>query len=291
MDYFYIIANRQKSQNREICAFIKDYLELRGKTCIIDEGISNGRNINSLNSYRYTNPNSVPENTQCVLVIGGDGTLIQAARDLMTRKLPMIGINNGTLGYLAEVDFEGIPYVLDCLINDQYNIEHRMMLHGIITQNQRQIVSDFALNDIVLTRGRNMKVNYYNIYVNGELLNKYTADGIIISTPTGSTAYSLSAGGPLVDPKASLILITPISPHSLHNRSVILSSNSHIAIEVSSVSDKEVEPCYAYFDGNEVAKLDFSDMVEIHRATFTTKIIKVNHVSFMEILRRKMADR
>jgi NAD+ kinase len=288
MDYFYVIANKQKEKNKEISLFIKEYLEMRGKVCVIDYGI-NGNKEDS--SYRYTDPKNVPLNTECVLVIGGDGTLIQAARDLMTRKLPMIGINNGTLGYLAEVDFEGIPYVLDCLMSNQYQIENRMMIHGLVSQGNQQTVSNFALNDIILTRGKNMKVNYYNIYVNGELLNKYTADGIIISTPTGSTAYSLSAGGPLVEPKASLFVITPISPHSLHNRSVILSSDSQIAIEVSSVSDKEVEPCYAYFDGNEVAKLNFGDMVEVHKSTFTTKIVKVNHVSFMEILRRKMSDK
>ncbi|KIR01662.1 NAD kinase [Lachnospiraceae bacterium TWA4] len=291
MKYFYIVENKQKERNPEISAFIREYLEMKGKVCLIDHEIENINESEDLMEYRYTDPRKVPENTECVIVIGGDGTLIQAARDLMVRKLPMIGINNGTLGYLAEVDTEGIPYALDCLIEDRYEIENRMMIHGRAYRDGEQIASNFALNDVVLTRGQNMKVNYYNIYVDGELLNKYTADGIIISTPTGSTAYSLSAGGPFVDPKASLFIVTPISPHSIHSRSIVLSSDAKIVIEISSVSDKKAEPCYAYFDGNEVAKLEFGDVMDIHKSMFTTKIIKINRVSFMEILRRKMADR
>jgi NAD+ kinase len=133
-----------------------------------------------------------------------------------------------------------------------------------------------------------MKVNYYNIYVDGELLNKYTADGIIIATPTGSTAYSLSAGGPFVDPKAEIVIITPISAHTLQNRSIVLSAQSNITVEISSIAEKKVEPCLVFFDGNEMAQLGYKDTIEITKADFTTQIIKVSNISFLETLRKKM---
>ena len=167
-------------------------------------------------------PSQIPEDTQCVLVIGGDGTLLQASRDLQEKNIPLLGINMGTLGYLAEVEESGVRDALDKLLADEYVVEERMMLEGAAFHNGKQILQDIALNDIVIGRQGRLRILDFRVYVNGEFLNASSADGIILSTPTGSTGYSLSVGGPIVSPEASLILISHIAPHTLNNRSIVL---------------------------------------------------------------------
>ena len=141
---------------------------------------------------------------ECVLVLGGDGTLLQAARDLVDRSIPLLGINMGTLGYLAEIDRKDIFPALDKLIGGEYTVEHRMMLTGTALHSEsRRMLADIALNGIVISRNGRLRVVDFNVYVDGAFLSSYTADGIIISTPTGSTCgYNLSVGGPIVAPEA-----------------------------------------------------------------------------------------
>lgn len=138
----------------------------------------------------------IPEDTQCILVLGGDGTLLQAARDVVHREIPMLGINLGTLGFLAEVDKQSVYAALDKLKEDDYEIEERMMLTGTVWRDDKIVGRDVALNDIVIGRDGHLRVVRFKNYVNNVYLNSYNADGIIISTPTGSTGYSLSCGGP-----------------------------------------------------------------------------------------------
>ena len=204
MDRFYVISNSMKDPEGKIAKEIKAYLNFRGKQCIIQER----QGKESLRSYKYTNANLIPDDTECILVVGGDGTLLQAARDMIERNIPLLGVNKGTLGYLAEVDGDNMEEALDRLIDDNVVIEDRMMLEGCAYSHKKKLLQDFALNDIVIARSGRLQIIDFNIYVNGEFLRSYSADGIIISTPTGSTGYSLSAGGPIVSPEASLILLT-----------------------------------------------------------------------------------
>ena len=140
----------------------------------------------------------------CAVVIGGDGTLILAARELLQREVPILGVNMGTLGYLTEVEVQNLFPALDQLLEGSYTVENRMMLSGTV----KDFRTDVAFNDIVVTRSENLHIVRLNLYVNGVYLTSYQADGLIISTPTGSTAYNLSAGGPIVEPTASLILFS-----------------------------------------------------------------------------------
>lgn len=146
--------------------------------------------------------------------LAGDGTLLQAARDMIERNIPLLGVNKGTLGYLAEVDGDNMEEALDRLIDDNVVIEDRMMLEGCAYSHKKKLLQDFALNDIVIARSGRLQIIDFNIYVNGEFLRSYSADGIIISTPTGSTGYSLSAGGPIVSPEASLIRLRQSTAHA-----------------------------------------------------------------------------
>ena len=267
MNKFYVITNKSKDVSMDTSTRIKKYIEEKGKECILAE-----------------NAQTLPKDTDCVLVLGGDGTLIRAARELHAYDVPMIGINLGTLGYLAEVEVQNIEAAIDQLLSDKPVVEARMMLKGTLN-NQ---LEDVALNDIVLTRLGSLRVIRFNIYVNGEFLNSYQADGMIISTPTGSTAYNLSAGGPIVEPTASMIVVTPICSHALNTSSIVLSAEDEIILEVGEGRDGEIEEAGISFDGDRNIEVHTGDRIVIRKAEETTKLLKLSKVSFLETLRKKM---
>ena len=229
MDIFYIITNHQKDENLEVTRQIQGYLEKHGKVCHIQQEAKLG--IEAEN-YKFTNAAEIPEDVECVLVLGGDGTLIQAARDTMKRNIPLLGFNFGTLGFLAEIEQENMYTALDKLMNDEFYLESRMMLTGTVYRDGKAMETDIALNDIVLNRSGALRTINYEIYVNGDFLYSCPADGIIISTPTGSTGYNLSARGPIVSPSSSMILLTPICPHSLTSSSIVLSAEDQVVVKL-----------------------------------------------------------
>lgn len=285
MERFFIITNLLKDPQLKVAKQIQRYLEAKGKNCIIQECISS----DGIRNYKYTDPSQVPEDIECVLVLGGDGTVLQASRDLVDRNIPLFGINLGTLGYLAEIDRESIEPAMDKLVLDEYVIEERMMLEGSAYHLNKKLMSDIALNDIVISRSGRIRVMDFHIYVNGRFLNFYSADGIIVSTPTGSTGYNLSAGGPIVSPAASMILITPIAPHTLTARSVILPDDAGVKIEIGQRGDI-FEEAEATFDGDTTVKMTSKDYIHIQKSGRTVRLIKTDEISFLEILRRKMSS-
>jgi len=287
MDKFYIIANSEKDPNLETTGFIHNYLIARGKECVVREYQRNNEIITKKEGH-YTDVSWIPEGTECILVLGGDGTLIQAARDTVDRNIPLLGINLGTLGYLAEIEKSGVTDALDSLILDNYIIEPRMMLEGTVYRENAEPVSDIALNDIVINREGPLRVLDYEIVVNGEPLNCYAADGVIVSTPTGSTGYSLSAGGPIVSPKASMIVVTPICPHTLTARSIVLSGGDEIVLRLGSGRRSSREKAFVTFDGEVSVPIITGDYVEVKKSYKTASILKISKVSFLEVLRNKM---
>lgn len=223
-------------------------------------------------------------------MLGGDGTLLQAARDVVDRQIPLLGINLGTLGYLAEIDRESIEPALNHLIADEYTMERRMMLHGAVYHKDERIAEDVALNDIVIGRDGPLRVIRFKNYVNGEFLNAYTADGIIISTATGSTGYSLSAGGPIVSPETNILMMTPVAPHTLNTRSIIFPDGDEITVEIAQGTQKGKGRAIASFDGDTNIPMTVGDRVVIKRSACDTKIIKISNISFLEVLRTKMKN-
>lgn len=284
MDHFYVVTNPSKDVDYKMTYFIRDYLIKRGKSCIVDTGADKGKEEN------YIDISKVDAKTECIIVLGGDGTLLQAAADLADRDIPFLGINLGTLGFLAEVNVSEAGAALDRLIADEYEVEKRMMLHGMKRIADGEVQEDRALNDIVITRKGSLQIIHFNIYVNGQLLHKYHADGVIVATPTGSTGYSLSAGGPVVEPKASLILISPICPHSMQNRSIVLSALDCVTIEIDTGRNGAEQEVEAIFDGNHRISLFTGDRLEIEKSEKTTGIIKLGQMSFLEVLHKKMSD-
>lgn len=284
MDTFYVIANQQKEDCRREARFIRDYLQGHGKKCYTQDSSAHAEN----QRYRYTDASSIPDDVEGVLVLGGDGTLLQASRDLVDTGLPLLGINMGTLGYLAEIDLQTVPVALDRLMGGDYDIEERMMIGGTVYSQNRVIMTDIALNDIVIG-SRFMKVVDVNLFVDDVYLCSYRADGFIISTPTGSTGYSLSAGGPIVEPEASLLLLTPIAPHTLASRSIVLPDNVTVTVEIAKTGSGENEgTAEVLFDGDTSSVLKPGSRVVVRRSEKKARIIKINHTSFVEIMRQKL---
>ena len=286
MDKFYIITNRDKDQNLRFTEELVQYLKEHGKKCQVQQA---ERRVEG--EYHYTDPALIPEDTQCILVLGGDGTLLQAARDVVHREIPMLGINLGTLGFLAEIDKTSIYTALDKLFADDYEIEERMMLTGTVWRGDKITGQDVALNDIVISRvGPPLRVIGFNNYVNDGYLNSYNADGIIIATPTGSTGYSLSCGGPIISPNAAMTVMTPIAPHTLNTRSIIFPEDDVITVELGEGRRQIQENGLASFDGDVEVPMSTGDRIVIKKASVSVKILKLNHLSFVEVLRQKMSN-
>lgn len=274
MDKFFIVTNDGKDPDYIVTDHVRRVLEAAGKTtcqCQKDE-------------QKKIMKEQIPSEVDCVIVIGGDGSLIEAARAFHGQEVFILGINMGTLGYLTEVEVSNIDEALEQIIKGDYTLEDRMMLEGVFDSGEK----DVALNDIVVTRKGVLRVIHFQLYVNGELLNSYEADGIIISTPTGSTAYNLSAGGPIVEPTAAMIVITPICSHALNTSSIVLSAEDEIVIEIGKGRNGTIEEVFTTFDGADMVSLKTGDCVTIRKSKANTKIIKLSKISFLEILRRKM---
>lgn len=286
MDKFFIIANRQKDKELKTARKVEAYLNSKGKSCILREETSEQK----ARSNHYTDVEKIPKDVECIIVIGGDGTLLQAARDVVNRQIPLLGINMGTLGYLAEIDRSSIDGALNHLMLDEYTIEKRMMLNGKVYHKEELIAEDVALNDIVIGRDGPLHVTRFHNYVNGEFLNSYTADGIIIATATGSTGYSLSAGGPIVSPETNILIMTPVAPHTLNTRSVIFPAEDEITVEIGEGSQGCEAKAVVSFDGDTNVPMRTVDRVAIRRSVKDTQIIKISNISFLEVLRRKMKN-
>ncbi len=272
MKHFYLIANPSKTGALDMAEKLETEFLRRGATCVHTRG--------------YTRPEQIPADTECVITLGGDGTLIQAARDLISLDLPMMGINMGNLGYLTQVSREeSLDPVLDALLKDSFTLEKRMMLEGSVTGGKKT-VTGIALNEIVVTRQDVLQMLHFQVYLNGTFFHEYMADGIIAATPTGSTAYNLSAGGPIVTPGAQLMLLTPICAHSLGARSIVLSPEDHISIRLLKQADGRSHS--AVFDGDQVFSLQYGEQLEICRAPKYTTLIQLKNVSFLENIRQKM---
>lgn len=265
---------------------IADYIRSHGRKCFLRDDFLKDREKDS----SRTDPSTIPEETDCIIVLGGDGTLLQAARDVVDRQIPLFGINLGTLGYLAEIDRHSVIPALDHLMEGTYEIEHRMMLQGSVFRGEELLDQDIALNDIVISRENGLRVIQLNTYVNHARLNTYHADGIIISTPTGSTGYSLSAGGPIISPAASLFLMTPLAPHTLGSRSVVLPPEHEITVEIGPGRDEKIEHAAAYFDGDTRVPMITGDRIVIRRSARDTLIVKIHNSSFLETLSKKMSN-
>ena len=284
MKKFALLTNYSKDKRLVYTRMIKTYITENGGSYWIPRYISEP---DKDGDQRY-DFSDMPEDIECVLVLGGDGTLLQAARELLQRHIPLLGINLGTLGFLTSAEKSELPKCLDSVLDDRCSIDERMMLEGVAYHGSEKIQMNIALNDVIIARAGFSRLVELKIYVNGELLSIYNADGIIVSTPTGSTGYSLSAGGPIIFPQTDVIVITPICPHSLQARSLVVSGEDRIMIEIGRRRKTQKEEAMVTFDGRSAQELETGDRIEIYKAQETTQLIRLKGRSFYQVLQNKI---
>lgn len=277
MDKFCIIVNKDRDEQLELTTRVQRFLEEQGKSYVV--------RMESLD-FAEEKWEALPEDTECIIVLGGDGTLIRAANRLLAYDIPMFGINAGTLGYLTGVEATEAEKGLERLCNGTFRVEKRMMLTSEINRQY----ADTVLNEVAITRSGVSRIINLAVYVNGALLDVVSGDGLLISTPTGSTGYNLSAGGAVVKPEAELILITPICPHSLSSRGIVVSAEDEISVEIrQSKRGPEIE-AVATFDGRAARSLQSEDRIVVKRSGYTTKLIQLDERTFFEVLRSKLGS-
>lgn len=226
----------------------------------------------------------VGEGANLIIVLGGDGTLLNVSRHGKRKEVPILGVNLGGLGFLTETSVEELPATLAKVLKGDFGISKRIMLDVSVKREGDSIFSITLLNDAVITKDALARIIDIETYVNNEYLTTYKADGLILSTPTGSTGYSLAAGGPLLYPSLSNIIVTPICPHTLTNRPIILPENVEVRAQLKSKEEKVV----LTIDGQVGFPLQYDDEVTIKKSSHTVNLIKSSSRGYFEILRTKL---
>ena len=221
---------------------------------------------------------------QMVLVIGGDGTMLRAARTVYSKEIPILGINQGYLGFLTEVEVEHLDKAIAQLLSGNYQVERRMMLNAAVYRDGVCIADVNALNDMVVTKGALSRIIRTELYLDEELVEQHYGDGLIFSTPTGSTGYSLSAGGPIVYPSIDVCIMAPICSHSLISRPVIFSPEHTLTVRMESVST----PAMLTVDGQNGVELQQGDLIHIRKAEHDTCLLVLEQRNFFAVLQGKL---
>ena len=286
MDKFLIVTNRDKDKGLQVTGFIQKYLEDRGARCRLAKPLQG----NDALVTGYTDTSSLRNDVDCVLVLGGDGTLLQTVRDFVGMDIPLAGINLGTTGFLAAIDRDELMSGLDALLQDRFTVQKRMMLKGQVFRGERSLQESMAFNDVIVTRSGYSRLVELKIYVDGHLLDIYAADGVIVATPTGSTGYNLSAGGPVVFPQTEMMIITPICPHSLSARSVVVPADAQVVVEVGKRRKTQKEEALVTYDGQTVWNLETGDQVRVERSPIYVPMISIRQNDFFVVLRNKLKN-
>jgi len=224
------------------------------------------------------------DNLGLIIVVGGDGTILRVARDLACWNVPVLGINLGHKGFLAEIEVEQMERFLQYISNNQYSYQERMMMETRLMRGDQELGKYLALNDIVVSRGPFSRIIKVETYVNEDFMESYSGDGVIVSTPTGSTGYSLSAGGPIVNPTMNLFVITPICPHSLYNRSVIINGADTMKLRV----DSRLVQVVLTVDGQVRFALEDEDKIIVKKSEQKIKMVCFHDYSFYRMLHQKL---
>jgi NAD+ kinase len=238
--------------------------------------------------YEVVERDALPQHVDMIVVLGGDGTLLGTAGLIAQAKsdIPILGVNFGSLGFLTEVTLPELFSSLDTAVNGTAQIEERMMLSVVVDAGTRRLIDRIVLNDVVVTQGALSRIIELSVSVDGEFMMRVKADGLIIASPTGTTAYNLSAGGPIVHPQVEGLTITPIAPHTLTNRPVIVPGSSEIRIQPLMHGD-HLET-FATFDGQALLPLKNDHVVCVRRAAKPLRLIRASARGYFQVLREKL---
>ncbi|KAF0156200.1 MAG: NAD+ kinase [Syntrophaceae bacterium] len=274
-----IIANIEKENIAGFAGALKKWLEDRSIKVSLEANIAAA--IGGSGGFKLED---LASKVDLIAVLGGDGTMLRTARYVAQRPVPIVGINMGTFGYLTEVNLNETYVALELILKGDFLTEKRMMLDVKIRRGKKIIGSGIVLNDVVINRGNLSRIVELETVINNQYLTTYKSDGLIISTPTGSTAYSLSAGGPIVFPGKDLIIINPICPHTLTNRPIIFPENSDLQITLWSKESGAT----VTLDGQESYRISSGDVMMIRKSKHYTRLVLSPHRSYGEILRSKL---
>jgi len=279
---FGIFGNTTKDELTATLQIVVDRLQENNYEFLINDSLQTSFPIASSNKKFFAPAATVAETCDILISLGGDGTMLSTAYIAHQYDKPVLGINLGKLGFLAEVDIKGIEQLFNDIKNSRYSIEERIVLVG----NCKNVSCDefFAVNDLVIDKGAWPKMIELTIAVEEEYVTTFSADGLIVATPTGSTGYSLSVGGPIVSPKAEVITLSPISPHSLTMRPLVLPSNGKIYITADSLHTKVQINC----DGQRVMEFAPPLQIVISKSEKPLRLVHMDSVNYFEILRSKL---
>ncbi|MBP2653015.1 MAG: ppnK [Firmicutes bacterium] len=275
-----LFPNTNKSNVTPILDRIVAYLKERQVRVLLADDVAEVTNYHELAFKREQIKNEI----NLAVSLGGDGTLLQTVREVAPAGVPVCGINLGQLGFLTEIEIADLDQALDRLILGNYTLQERLMLDAVLVRDNRETYLSSALNDVVVTKGGCSRMIRLKLYIDGELTAKYPADGLILSTSTGSTGYSLSAGGPIVSPGLNVIVVTPICPHALHARSMVVSENEELRLAINAAHDDII----LTIDGQNVFNLLPSDEILIRRSATCAKFIRISSEGYFHRLRLKL---
>lgn len=270
MDNFCLIVNEEKDAEHSVANVIKSYLE-KSEKCV--------------KIFSHREEICPEEDTAMAIVLGGDGTVIQVAKKIAGKKIPILGVNLGTLGFLTEVERPRMYQALDAVLSGRYSVEKRMVLSGSIESGEKR---SLAVNEIIVGKKDIGRMITTSVWVNDELMDTYVADGVLVATPTGSTAYNLSAGGPVLSPNMEALVITPICPHSLNKRSLVVSSEDSIRIQVEKTRESYIDEASVRCDGEVSWTAQTGDVVYIQKAEESFDVVSIRDVGFFEKMRSKL---
>ncbi|MDH7499494.1 MAG: NAD(+)/NADH kinase [candidate division NC10 bacterium] len=275
-----IVAKPRGPEVRQVVKELLEWLEGKGLEVFFDQDSAAlaGREGQGLRK------SQLPSQVDLLIVLGGDGTLLSVARLVGVRGIPILGVNLGALGFLTEIPLEELYSTLEEVLAGRYQFSDRMMLTAHIHRQGEWIAEYSVLNDVVINKGALARIIEMETYIDSEYVTTYRADGLIISTPTGSTAYSMAAGGPIIYPSLQSLVLTPICPHTLTNRPLVIPNG--VKIEVILISEKE--DVYLTLDGQVGFALRYRDVLEVKSAEHTIRLIKSSHRSYYEVLRTKL---
>ena len=274
-----IIAKPHGEMVREIVNKVLLYLDRADRDVLFDK-----RTADVLGRTDYAGDSEIKEKADLIVVLGGDGTLISAVRILEEKETPIMGVNLGRLGFLTENKSEDVIDTLSQVLNGNYRIERRMKLHSHLMVDGEKSIEIDVLNDITINKSDLARIIDIELIIDGQYVNNYRADGIIFATPTGSTAYNMAAGGPIVHPGLHSIIVTPICPHALTNKPLVISDESEICVRILN-EDENVSITY---DGQVSEKIDPSKLIIIKKASSITNLIVPTDKNYYMLLREKL---
>ncbi len=280
LDSVGLMVNYKKEKTRETACRIIDWLNLKKlKVCIEGNmGKEIGKEELNCPAEKFL------KKVDLIISLGGDGTLLRAARLAAAEDIPVFGVNLGGLGFLTQIGIDDLEKSLEKLYQGRYFLDERMMLNCTVKRKEEEVKKFTALNDIVIGKGAFARIICLATYVNNDYVITYSADGLVVSTSTGSTAYSLSAGGPILNPNINSIILTPICPHTLSARPLIIGENDQIKIKLESSEEKVM----VTIDGQEGFVLKPKDEVIIKKSDHKARLITFKEKSFYAILREKL---